>query len=214
MAMHPVGPLPAATYWLRRGVLAVAVLLVLLLLRSCTGGGSPRPVALPTSPSPSPSRSAATVPVAPSPTPSLPVRAAPTVSPSATTAGICRDSSLSLISSTDQPSYTVGSSPSLTLVVRNTGAVSCRRDLGSSVVELRVLSGTDRIWSSDDCTPGRGSDVRTLAPGASRSVQLTWSGKRSQPGCAGDRTQAKAGTYTLVARVGSLRRAGATFTFR
>ena len=227
MAMHPVGRLPASTYWRRRGALALGVVLVLLLVRSCTGGASaPTRLVLSATPRPG-ATSAATSLARPSGTPAATSVARPTATPVGTGSAApvapptqapavvgCPDAALSLVSSTDQPSYAVGAAPALTLVVRNSGSIRCRRDLGSGVVEVRVLSGSDRIWSSDDCSTGRGSDLRTLAPGESRSVQLTWSGRRSQPGCTGDRAQARAGTYTLVARVGSLTRPGATFTIR
>jgi len=215
VAMHPVGRLPASTYWRRRGALALGVVLVVLLVRSCTGGASaPTRSALSATPRPG-ATPAATSLARPTATPVRTASAAPAAPPTQAPAMAgCPDAALSLVSSTDQPSYAVGAAPALTLVVRNSGSVRCRRDLGSGIVELRVLSGSDRIWSSNDCSTGRGSDLRTLAPGESRSVQLTWSGLRSQPGCAGDRAQARAGTYTLVARVGSLTRPGATFTIR
>ena len=120
---------------------------------------------------------------------------------------------LSLAAVADARSYKVGSRPRLSLVVRNTGAVACRRDVGSGALELLVISGSDRIWSSDDCSNGRAVNPVLLGPGASRAVRLSWSGRRSAPGCPGTRTQTTAGTYRVVARVGTLRREGATFTF-
>ena len=215
MALQPVGPLPSSTYWVRRGVLAVGVLLVLLLVRSCAGGGDPSPsartTALPTT-RPKVTTPASTAPASTRPTPSRVASPTPSASPGRVAA--CRDADLSLVAATDSPSYAVGASPVLSLLVRNTGTTPCRRDLGSGAVELRVYSGADRIWSSDDCGAARGSDPRTLAVGASRSVRLSWSGRRSRQGCTGPRTLAVAGTYQLRARVGGLSRDGATFTFR
>lgn len=214
MVVQPVGPLSASTYWRRRALLLGVIVVVLVLLRSCTGGGT-TPTAGPVA-SPTPTRTASPRP-APVRTTAAPV--APVITPSATAPiqpaeGPCPDSALSLVATADAPSYAVGSSPLLSLTARNTGAVPCRRDLGSGMVELRVFSGPDRIWSSDDCSAGTGTDSVLLAPGASRTVKLSWSGKRSAPGCAGTRTEAQPGTYQVTGRVGTLRRAGGTFVLR
>jgi len=47
-------------------------------------------------------------------------------------------------------------------------------------------------------------DPQVLAPGATRSFSVTWSGLSSQPRCVGQRTRVGPGTYQLVARVGTL----------
>ncbi|MGB8650950.1 MAG: DUF4232 domain-containing protein, partial [Mycobacteriales bacterium] len=126
----------------------------------------------------------------------------------------CTDTALALTVTTDADSYPLGASPRITLTARNASAAPCRRDLGSGAVELLVFSGADRVWSSDDCQQGRAADPVTLPPGGTRSVVLTWSGKRSAPGCSGTRTEAKAGTYRVAGRVGTLRQDGSVFRFR
>ena len=195
MALVPVGPLPAATYWRRRGVVLLAFMVMLLVVKSCAGS-APRKVA-----------------VTPRPTPTTSVAAKPLRPAAPVAIAVCVDSVLDLSTSTDAPSYAVGGTPKLTLAVKNTSATPCRRDLGSGAVELLVYSGADRVWSSDDCGQGKGVSLATLAAGASQAVVHTWSGKRSAPGCGGSRAQAKAGTYRVVARVGTLRKEGAVFRF-
>lgn len=205
MVVSPVGPLPASTYWRRRLVLLLGLLLLLLVLRSCLGGSSDRrPVAAPR-PSPTATRSTAS----PSPSPSL----SPTPAPVAV-APLCADSALTVTTSTDAATYPVGTSPRLSLIVTNTGPRPCRRDLGGGAVELVVLSGADRIWSSDDCNPSSGSDLVLLAPGKARTTTLSWSGRRSRPGCTGTREQAQPGTYRVTGRAGTLHGAGGAFVFR
>lgn len=205
--MHPVGPLPASTYWRRRVVLVGLVVVLLLLLKGCAGGGgSGRPTAA----RPTPTRTA-------SPTPA-PTRTAPSPSPSPTqavAAGACRDAVLRLAVTTDAPSYAVGASPTFTLTATNTGAAACTRDLGPTAVSFTVVSGAARTWSSDDCSPASGHATTTLAPGkAVRVVTLTWTGKRSQPGCPSPRAQAEAGTYQVSGTVGTLTSPRAVFRFR
>ncbi|MDX6216373.1 MAG: hypothetical protein QOG99_1957 [Frankiales bacterium] len=201
--MHPVGPLPASTYWRRRAVLLVVLVVVLIVLKSCAGGGA-------TNQTPR---------THPSPTVSVSVSASPR--PSATTStppvagGVCPDSALKLVVTTDATTYSVGSSPRFTLTVTNTSAAACTRDLGSKVVALEVVSGTARTWNSDDCNQGQVNAVATLAPGKARQVvQLTWSGKRSQRGCPTPRDSATAGTYQVSGTVGTLTSPRVVFHFQ
>ncbi len=200
MVLHPVGPLPPATYWRRRVVLVLGLLVLVLVARSCVGGDthpraqvSTRPTAAPT-----PARAPATTPK-------------PTARPTAT--GVCPDSAVRVTVRTDAAEYAVGGSPRLTVTVTNTSTVPCRRDLGPGAVELLVYSGADRIWSSDDCSTDRGKELLTLKAGASLEKTVTWSGKRSAPGCPSPaaRPDAKPGTYRVLARVGTVRSGAAVF---
>ena len=193
MALHPVGPLPASTYWRRRAGLLLGVLVLLLVAKSCASGGTK---------SPSADRS--------TPTPTTISTVTPTVTV-APTAPPCADGDLTLTTTTDAGTYTLGATPKITMQVKNTSGAACRRDLGSGAVELLVFSGADRIWSSDDCTPGKATAVVTLPAGGTQSVVKTWPGRRSLPGCSGSKAAAEAGTYKVVGRVGTLRRDGTVF---
>ena len=206
MALHwrPVGPEPASTYWQRRAVVATGLVLVLAIGSSLLTGGEDEPDELAQAPRPSPSA------VTPSAPPSGTAAPSPSPSPSAAVA-ICQPEALKIEALTDAESYAVGATPRLTLRVTNTGAAPCTRDLGQAAVELVVFSGRDRIWSSDDCAPGGPKDVTTLAPGKPVAQRVTWNGRRSRPGCAGDKEQAAAGTYRVQGRVGQLREQGAVF---
>ncbi len=190
MALHlrPVGPLPAATYWTRRAGVLLALLVLLLLLRACGGGDDPSSLEQTGGASPSPSATVrepgAGEPVAQCPGQREPGRAL-----------ACPDASIDVTAATARESYPVGGSPVLQLTVTNTGTVACTRPLGQGAVELTVFSGSDRIWSSDDCTPGGPPGPVQLAPGEARTTTLTWSGRRSRPGCTGDKERGEAGTY-------------------
>ncbi|MDX6199035.1 MAG: hypothetical protein QOJ79_2186 [Actinomycetota bacterium] len=202
MALQPVGPLPASTYWRRRVlVLVVVVVGVLVVAKAC--GSDPKPETLSgakPSPSPSASPSAQQSPVTTgSPAP-------PTPAPLQT----CRDTVLQVTAESDAESYPSGGAPKFTLTVRNIGSVACRRALGPDAVELRVLSGEDRIWSSDDCNTAKGQGVMTLKPGEAQALSVRWPGKRTKPGCdVGD--VAQPGTYRVSARVGDIVRQGSVF---
>ena len=207
MDLHwqPVGPLPAQTYWLRRAGVLLAVLLVLYVATLPLGGGGDEDTLSSGSPTASPTAGSSGGPepsAEPTPTPS----ASPTAEPEP-----CPDDALEVTASSDADSYPAGATAALTLQVRNTGTVPCRRALGQGAVELTVSSGDDRVWSSDDCAPGGGTGEVVLDPGGEQSARATWSTVRSAPGCPPDQPQAQPGTYRVTARVGELQVPGESF---
>ena len=122
----------------------------------------------------------------------------------------CRDTVLQVTTESDAEAYPSGGTPRFTLTVRNIGSVACRRALGPDAVELRVFSGEDRIWSSDDCNDAKGQGVLTLKPGEAQALTVRWPGKRTKPGCDIGEV-AQPGTYRVSARVGSIVRQGSVF---
>lgn len=210
MALHwrPVGPEPARTYWQRRAAVALVLLVPLTLLVDAVGGDEPEQrLAQEPAPSTSALPSASAVPsAAASGSPQATPVPSPTPPPAA-----CSPAALEVAATTAESSYAVGATPRLELRITNTGSVPCTADVGQGAVELLVVSGSDRIWSSDDCAPGGGSRVVALAPGRPEVSRVTWPGTRSRPGCAGDRAAAQPGTYRVVGRVGALRVPGRAF---
>lgn len=204
MALQPVGPLPASTYWRRRLLLAVVTVVALLLvLRACTaddGGGT---LAAAPSPTPSPSPSAL-------PSPAV---AGPSVAPSPAAPPACGDAVLQVTVVADATEYTKGAAPRFTLTVTNVGPRACRRALGAGAVELRVFSGEDRIWSSDDCSKSTGQGILALEPKEARALTVQWPGKRTKPGCKTGEV-AQPGTYRVSARVGDIVRQGSVFRIK
>lgn len=233
--LRPVGPEPPGTYWRRRGGLLLALLTALLLARACTGPdatpagsvvGSGGPAG-PASVSPAPAASAAsaapaatapTVPPTPAGagTPTAPAAASTVPStaatPPASPAALC--SALTVAAETDERVYPAGGRPRLSLVVTNLGREPCRADVGQPARELRVVSGADRIWSSDDCSPGGESSVRELAPGQRLVFTVPWSVSRSRPGCPTGLPKPGAGTYRVIGRLGQQLSAETVFTLR
>lgn len=111
----------------------------------------------------------------------------------------------------DKDSYPVGGRPVLELAVTNTSPAACALDLGQGAVELLIFSGSDRIWSSEDCASGRGAKITTLEPAKPAVTRLTWAGRRSLPGCEGPKAEAQPGTYRVSGRVGEMRVQGGSF---
>ncbi len=211
--LHPVGPLPPRTYWVRRAVVVAGLVVAVLLLArwaASLGGpggrasgrpGGPTPV---TDTTPTSTRSMVAAPSA---------SASPPASPPPRAPQACPDRSLSVTAGTDAVSYLPGVRPVLTMTVRNVGPVACTRDLGPGARGLRVLSGADRIWSSDDCERP-GTAVTLLGRGVARSVSLSWPRVRSRPGCPTPGAAARPGTYRLYAELGRINSAPAVFSLR
>jgi len=60
------------------------------------------------------------------------------------------------------------------------------------------------MWSTNDCFPGEGTDVRNLVPGQQLRYDVKWSGMSSAPGCTAVRVQVPAGLYQVRVDIGSL----------
>ncbi|WP_433785800.1 DUF4232 domain-containing protein [Actinomycetospora sp. CA-101289] len=133
------------------------------------------------------------------PTTAPPVEATPASEPAP---GPCADGDLRVTARTDATTYPAGQKPVLSLVVTNTGAVPCVRDLDAAKQAVAVVRQPgDGLWGSNDCSPGDTDDVRTLRPGEEAVFSVRWSGRTSTPGCAGERTVVPPGTYQLMARL-------------
>lgn len=204
MVLHwrPVGPEPTPTYWQRRAVVVLVVLLLVVFLRAVLTGSGGTDTVTGAAAQPSPQASAASPAAVPS--------ASPAASPTVTA---CTDGALEVTAAAERDSYPVGARPLLVLTVTNTGSAPCSRDLGQGAVELLVVSGSDRIWSSDDCAPGGPAKQVVLMPDEPSVTRLTWAARRSLPKCEGAKAQAVAGTYRVNARLGELRIDGSTFRF-
>jgi len=97
-------------------------------------------------------------------------------------------------------SLLAGSDVALTLQLTGVQP-ACTLDVSSHTLVAKVVHGTDRIWSSQQCTssvPKQSIVVRSAQP---TTVQLTWSGRRSDASCSRSTRWASPGHYQLVAAV-------------
>lgn len=214
--LHPRGPLTPAVYWRRRAITAGVVVLVLFVLLRACGDGDANLTAGSGQPTPSPSANRPAPTAKATATGAVPRPAATTTapSPSRVAGAPCQDADLVITATANAKEYAAGVRPRLSLVVTNRGPVSCTRDLGAALRELRVVSGSDRVWSSDDCAPGGAAEVTTLPAGGTKSFAVTWSRTRSRPGCPAGREAVAPGTYRVLARLGSIERPGDVFSLR
>lgn len=207
--IHPAGPEPETTYWIRRAVVIAAALVALSLiwwvLSSLFSGGDEESVtAVPQNPSslaspgvtPAASTPAASTPAAsasgtpsssasPSASASESASATPTPSTTPTPTGPqpCESGQLSVdVSGPTSPK--AGQSSTFTVKLGNTGDSSCTVDLAKTPLLLEVTSGPDRIWSSAHCSKWQpGSVEKTIPAGKSWDWAPVWPGKRSRAEC-------------------------------
>jgi hypothetical protein len=104
-----------------------------------------------------------------------------------------------IAAATSAPTYSIGSELTLSLQVTDIGTAPCTQNLADSQILLRVYNGVSRVWGSHDCQIAPGTDLRTLAVNMAVRISVIWSGRSSEPNCAGIRQQVGAGTYTLYA---------------
>lgn len=229
-----VGPLPPAVYWRRRTIVLGAVLVLLFLVAQACMSAAASPeqdrTAGPASPPPS---SPAAAPSGTPPATGPPATSAPTGStatPTGSHAGgpagtgssapadpdACTDQEMRITAEADQASFPVGASVQFTIRIRNAADRSCRRDIGGDQRELYLRQGTGatKVWSTQDCDPPTGTDVRELAPGFETSHFIVWHG-RSSESCQGGQpggARVEPGEYQLTARLGTAHSEPVTIT--
>lgn len=213
--LYPVGPEDPQVYWLRRAAIGVGALLVILVVIALIRPGGSATVAVPSSsptplmlgtptPTPTPIPSTAATPgaagAAPGSTPAVASAAAVTPQPTPTPAA-CQPADLRLALG-GGAGAAVGVATTFTVQITNGSAVPCSVGWAPATAELRIFSGTDRIWSTDDCaawfTPVA---PQVVEPGKALSANVVWQGKRSYPGCKLGSTALQPGTYVATAEI-------------
>jgi len=164
----------------------------------------------PVSPAPAPDPAAATPAADPVPAPTAepPPPPAPEPPPPSYDAQgklICPQTAISVTAITAAPTFGTGSQPTLGMIVTNAGSPTCQLDVSGTLQTFTVYAadGT-RVWSTADCFPGQGTEVRELTTGQALKYTVKWSGTSSAPGCTGDRAPLPAGDYGVVAQLGAL----------
>jgi hypothetical protein len=212
--LHPMGPESIHTYWARRVlVLAAAttfVVAVTLIISSPTDGsavaGSPSAAnSVPALESPKVADTAV-------PTPSLvdisasakPTPSAKTRKLRATTKKTAPDSCAAkelrpTLSSKQRIIPKQSTTFHLSLI--NGSDETCTARVTRKNFELKINSGKDRIWSTDDCPSMIKTISRKLAAEHAVAWSLTWDGMRSKPGCKSTNQALRSGSYVATARL-------------
>ncbi|HEY6934812.1 MAG TPA: hypothetical protein VI452_15535 [Marmoricola sp.] len=210
---RPRGRLPQRVYWFRRTlVLLTALALVYGVAHLLGAGGGSDGTATITAahphrsstPTPTPFVGPVGAPVdgssatgAPAQQGTTPAPAAPLATPS----GPCTPADVSV---SPAVSRAAAGGP-ITVRLDLTGTQpACSFTVSPKTVVLKVTSGSDRIWSSQDCP--RAVPTRTVAVRSATvtSVPVTWSGRRSDGSCSRSTAWAEPGYYhALAAALGS-----------
>jgi len=91
-----------------------------------------------------------------------------------------------------------GATAQLTVTVTNSGQDTCTFTFDSRFT-LRIVSGTDEIWSTANCGQWAPTGSHSLAPAAAVTWQTTWDRHRSQATCKVVAATLKTGTYVANA---------------
>jgi hypothetical protein len=220
--LRPAGPEPAQTYWLRRLLVIGVAVVILAVAGALIANGTSSGSAVQANPSPPPPAAPSAAVASPTPAPKPSAQASesatpPTAKPSAKAS--------TTVSATQKPSLTpspeavtcaastlratLTGSQRLAPKERSTFALSlingsgrtCTATVNSDNFELRIYSGSDRIWSTEDCTSIVKPLRRTLEAEDALEWELTWNGLRSRSDCKSRTEIPQPGTYYATAEL-------------
>jgi hypothetical protein len=189
-------------YWTRRVlVLGLAFALVFGVGRLLGGDESPDPAAQPAAVVGSTTPSAvSTGDALPSdaPSPSETPRKKKTKPPLAMPSGPCQDNDVSVVPDLQQTAY-AGGDVRLTLRLTTYESPACTWTVSPDTVAVRLTSGSDRIWTSQQCPKAVPEQQVVLRDRKATFVDVTWSGRRSDEDCSRTTLWAEPGWYHVSA---------------
>ena len=228
--LHPEGPEPVRTYWLRRILVILALLILVLVLVSLGlargSSGATRTAAPPAAPSPSESLSASppttssstSSPPSTSPSPSVASTtgttstASPGSSSDAAARRSARDSAATAVTPAcerkslqatllGKQMLKLARPASFQVTIRNVGDETCLLSLAKADFELKVSSGKKVVWSTKSCSTAVFAVAAKLELDQTVSWTIVWDGRATAAGCATAGTPPKPGTYLATAQV-------------
>lgn len=210
--MRPSGPLPPRVYWVRRLLLLGIVLVVTVLVcwlvsapggaketagqgastestpasssSSTTGVGPRRDPAVKHHPGRTPQSRTAWATSTPPATPhhqKLAKKARPTKTPLAEPTGACTPTGVDM--SIDVSDAKAAESNTATFELTSHDTVACTLAITPSTLVVKVTSGSDTVWSSDDCPDALLARQVVVRADPASHYQFTWGGERSSDGC-------------------------------
>ncbi|VXB94953.1 hypothetical protein [Citricoccus sp. K5] len=132
----------------------------------------------------------------------------------AAAAGNCPPGDIVISAATDQPTYGDGEEPVLELRVDNTGEEPCEANLGTTQQVFTVYSGSDRIFSTEDCQVDGQDALVEISPDEQERARFTWPRVRSAEDCGETATEPRSGTYRLEVSLGELKAQPVTFNLQ
>ena len=213
--LHPVGPEPTSTYWWRRAVVLAVLAVALAIVFSLATRGNDSQQALPAAPasesltplpetptdSSSPSRSASAPGAADTEKAEVPATKKAKAPASKKAAAELCDPGLLRATLTGKQSLKPGEAVVFRLSLINGSKTTCAISVNAEMFELKIYSGTDRIWSTGDCETAVKPIDKTVAPEKAVGWKMTWNGLRSAPGCKSRSAIPEPGTYFATAQL-------------
>ncbi len=121
----------------------------------------------------------------PSPTPTLPEPTGP-----------CADNDVYITPGVASPDG--GSDVTVLLSLQTKVSAACTWQLSSETVRIDIVSGSDKIWSSQDCPSSIPVGDVTVRQASVTQVSVLWNVKRSNNDCSGHTRRAKPGFYHVI----------------
>lgn len=201
---RPQGPLPARVYWVRRALVLVTAFLLVFGFARLLGGGSdgdsdPADTAVgvsgETTESSAPSDASEAADEKGAEARKKKRKARPKRTPLAQPDGPCDPADLTV--EADLRKVEASRSIEIPLVITGT-ADACTWQVSNESLALKITSGSDMIWSSQQCQTIEEEDVivRSAKPA---SVTFEWNGHRSDEECSRLTDWADPGSYHVVA---------------
>lgn len=221
--MRPSGPLPQRVYWMRRLLLLGIVLVITLLvwwLVSAAGDaeqtaapgasteGTPTTASSPTTganhkrdpavkhPRRTPHSRTAGATSTPHPKSSA-KKAQPTKTPLAEPTGPCTPTGVDMVIEVGDAK--AGESNTATFELTSLDTVACTLAITPSTLVVKVTSGSDTVWSSDDCPDALLAKQVVVRADPASHYQFTWGGERSSDGCQPTDSAVTPGGYWIQA---------------
>src|SRR5688500_7960102 len=205
---RPRGPLPPRVYWTRR-LLVAGVALAMVYGVSHLLGGSPAPR---DTPSARPAAASVSSSAPASPTAGLTPRAQddgapegknrkkdkPEETPLAVPTGPCADNDIVVRPTVEGTAY-AGQDVAITLNLSTVESPACNWEVSAESVVLKLTSGEDRIWSTQDCPAAIETQPVVVRKDHVTAVDVTWSGQRSDDECTRTTDWAQPGYYYATA---------------
>ncbi|XKH57717.1 hypothetical protein LG293_06210 [Citricoccus nitrophenolicus] len=138
----------------------------------------------------------------------------PSASGEAAASGNCPPGDIVISAATDQPTYGEGEEPVLELRVDNTGEEPCEANLGTTQQVFTVYSGSDRIFSTEDCQVDGQDALVEISPEEQERARFTWPRVRSAEDCGETTQEPRSGTYRLEVSLGDLKAQPVTFNLQ
>jgi hypothetical protein len=190
-------------YWTRRVLVLLVAFALVFGISRLLGGGSDSEA----KPSAQPAASVESATGTPSATSTSDAQATgkaespkkkPTVVPLATPSGPCQDSDVRVVPAMQGGAY-AGDDVALTLELSTFVSPACNWEVSADSIAVRLTSGSDRIWSSQDCPSAVPEEPVVLRNRQVSLVSVTWSGRRSDSDCSRTTTWAEPGYYHVSA---------------